>query len=418
MKASKIIGVIGLIGIFVMFYQYYFSMCIQFVLKSVFDKGDSAKENPVYSQKDVSSCVRISNLNEEMIRSAVRRVQEMLRLSPVFAASLIQELITKNSAFGHDPTGSVTSKMELASQQPLGSSSETSRIPVSSQNLPNTASSIQMSSRNVPYTAWSVQVSAETEQLRKSVPLYIITATYPRPEQMAMLIRVCQTLMLVENIHWLVIEDAEDPTVRVTKLLKRSGLKFEHLIAPMPDVYKNQTSKEPRGVSNRNRGLEWIRANATHGVFYFADEDNTYDLPLFDEIRRTKRVSMFPVGLTTSFGLISPVLRDGKFAGFYDGWVAGRKFPMDMAGFAVNVEFLLQRPNAMIPYVTEYQQDGFLRSLAPLEPSELEFLAANCTKIYVWHDEFTNNLNSTPLDMETHGDTNLVKLKKLISIAT
>jgi len=60
------------------------------------------------------------------------------------------------------------------------------------------------------------------------------------------------------------------------------------------------------------------------------------------QIRTTKRVSMWPVGLCTKFGLSSPVVVNGTFVGFYDGWVAGRKFPVDMAGFAVNVEFLLK----------------------------------------------------------------------------
>lgn len=59
-------------------------------------------------------------------------------------------------------------------------------------------------------------------------------------------------------------------------------------------------------------------------------------------MRYTQKVSMWPVGLVTKAGLSSPVVRNGKFAGFYDGWVAGRKFPVDMAEFAVNVKFLLQ----------------------------------------------------------------------------
>lgn len=53
----------------------------------------------------------------------------------------------------------------------------------------------------------------------------------------------------------------------------------------MPEVYKNKKGYKPRGVSNRNRGLEWLKANATTGVFYFADDDNTYDLQLFKEVR-------------------------------------------------------------------------------------------------------------------------------------
>jgi hypothetical protein len=67
-----------------------------------------------------------------------------------------------------------------------------------------------------------------------------------------------------------------------------------------------------------------------------------YNICNFFQIRTTKRVSMWPVGLCTKFGLSSPVVVNGTFVGFYDGWVAGRKFPVDMAGFAVNVQFLLQ----------------------------------------------------------------------------
>lgn len=52
----------------------------------------------------------------------------------------------------------------------------------------------------------------------------------------------------------------------------------------MPAKYRKNKVK-PRGVSNRNRGLEWIRANASDGVLYFADDDNTYDLDIFDEVR-------------------------------------------------------------------------------------------------------------------------------------
>ena len=53
----------------------------------------------------------------------------------------------------------------------------------------------------------------------------------------------------------------------------------------MPEIYKKRRGVKPRGVSNRNRGLQWIRANATKGVVYFADDDNTYDIRLFEEVR-------------------------------------------------------------------------------------------------------------------------------------
>lgn len=55
----------------------------------------------------------------------------------------------------------------------------------------------------------------------------------------------------------------------------------------MPAQYKNRTKgPKPRGVSNRNRGLKWVRDNAETGVVYFADDDNTYDLELFNEVSK------------------------------------------------------------------------------------------------------------------------------------
>jgi len=67
-------------------------------------------------------------------------------------------------------------------------------------------------------------------------PLYIITPTYRRPEQIPELTRMAHTLMLVKNVHWLVIEDAAVATKQVTKLLERTGLKFDHLIGKICQI--------------------------------------------------------------------------------------------------------------------------------------------------------------------------------------
>jgi beta-1,3-glucuronyltransferase len=53
----------------------------------------------------------------------------------------------------------------------------------------------------------------------------------------------------------------------------------------MPESFKKKKGAKPRGVSNRNRGLQWLRTNAKNGVFYFADDDNTYDIQLFEEVK-------------------------------------------------------------------------------------------------------------------------------------
>ena len=90
---------------------------------------------------------------------------------------------------------------------------------------------------------------------------------------------------------------------------------------------------------------------------------------------------MWPVGLITKFGVSSPIVKNGTLIGFYDGWIGGRKYPIDMAGFAVNVKFFLSRKNASMPYKPGYEEDGFLKSLHPLHLSEIELLASNCSQV-------------------------------------
>ena len=65
----------------------------------------------------------------------------------------------------------------------------------------------------------------------------------------------------------------------------RNGYIFIIIIsAQMPDKYKKSKFK-PRGVANRNAALGWLRNNAKSGVLYFADDDNTYDIRLFEEVQ-------------------------------------------------------------------------------------------------------------------------------------
>ena len=73
-----------------------------------------------------------------------------------------------------------------------------------------------------------------------------------------------------------------------------------------------------------------------------------------------------------------------KVIGFSDVWWGKRKFPVDMAGFAVNVDFLASRPSHEMPYRVSQEEDGFLRSLN-VQLSDFEPLADCATKVYVWH---------------------------------
>ena len=43
----------------------------------------------------------------------------------------------------------------------------------------------------------------------QSIPMiYLITPTYARPHQRSDLTRMCNTLLLVPNLHWILIEDS------------------------------------------------------------------------------------------------------------------------------------------------------------------------------------------------------------------
>lgn len=247
--------------------------------------------------------------------------------------------------------------------------------------------------------------------------IYIITPTFPRQEQIPELTRFAQTLMNVPSIHWIIADDSNVTNKRVLDYLDYSGIPHTYLLTPMPEKYKHNTFK-PKGVANRNGGLQWVREHATKGVVYFADDDNTYDLRVFQEMRYTNRVSMWPVGLVTSAGISTPVLKGGEFFTWYDGWQADRKFPVDMAGFAVSVQYLLQMADAKMPYTAGYEEDGFLKSLK-INPQEIEFKADDCTKIYVWHTQTKRNgLSNRNILESKYDNTNLRLLQKDMMIKT
>lgn len=90
----------------------------------------------------------------------------------------------------------------------------------------------------------------------------------------------------------------------------------------MPDIYRSY-APIPRGVANRRAAINWIRSNGKKpGVLYFGDDDNTFDLKLFSEIRYTKRVSMFPVGLIGLYAVSTPIVQkvDSFSQVKYDTW--------------------------------------------------------------------------------------------------
>lgn len=117
--------------------------------------------------------------------------------------------------------------------------------------------------------------------------IFVISPTYKRLTQKSDLTSVCITLMHVPNLVWIVVEDSDHKSDLVRRLLTRCKVVSVHLNAVTPDYYKKDSWK-PRGVLQRNAGLNWIRehnsAEKCNGVVYFGDDDNSYDLRLFEEV--------------------------------------------------------------------------------------------------------------------------------------
>ncbi|TRY69432.1 hypothetical protein TCAL_03788 [Tigriopus californicus] len=224
--------------------------------------------------------------------------------------------------------------------------------------------------------------------------IYAITPTYARPVQKAELIRLCHTFLLVPNFHWIVVEDAAEPTDLVTNLLKRCGVVYTQLKALTPPEMKlkprDPNWRYPRGVWQRNEALTWIRNNvpvSREGVVYFADDDNTYSLELFQDLRSTKAVSVFPVALVGGVLLEKPeVSPDGRVIGFNALWEPQRPYPIDMAGFAVNLQLILAKSEAKFSLEVKrgYLESEFIGHLISGR-EELEAKADLCTKVLVWH---------------------------------
>ncbi|CAH2248875.1 galactosylgalactosylxylosyl 3-beta-glucuronosyltransferase 2 isoform X1 [Pelobates cultripes] len=230
--------------------------------------------------------------------------------------------------------------------------------------------------------------------------IYAITPTYSRPVQKAELTRLANTFRQVAGLHWIVVEDSPQPTELVNRFLARAGVRATHLHVPTPRRYKR--AGLPRATEQRNAGLTWLRqqyqtqllhrqttapGSSPHlpnisGVVFFADDDNTYSLELFQEMRTTQKVSVWPVGLVGGRRYERPVVENGKVVGWYTGWRADRPFAIDMAGFAVSLQVILSSPKALFKRRGSQpgmQESDFLKQITKVD--ELEPKASNCTKV-------------------------------------
>lgn len=99
---------------------------------------------------------------------------------------------------------------------------------------------------------------------------------------------------------------------------------------------------------------------------------------------KVKKVGVWPVGLVGGMLVEKPICdqKTNKVVGFNAKWRPERPFPIDMASFAINLQLILDNPNAIFAFDAPrgYQESSILKTLVTRD--ELEPLA-NCTQVMI-----------------------------------
>ena len=105
--------------------------------------------------------------------------------------------------------------------------------------------------------------------------------------QISNLVRLRNTLRLVPKLVWILVEDAKNPTLKMTKFIERS--KFPETIYLAHQVSKNLTNKILNSTNVLyNYAFKWLIDNKNeldrNGVVYFAEFTNSFGLNLFEDV--------------------------------------------------------------------------------------------------------------------------------------
>eukprot|EP00980_Cylindrotheca_fusiformis_P027798 scaffold22560_cov135-Cylindrotheca_fusiformis.AAC.9 len=216
--------------------------------------------------------------------------------------------------------------------------------------------------------------------------VYFITPTYKRKTQLVDLVTLSQTLQHDKGVYWIVIEDAEEGSKRVRDILERSGMMFAH--GSIESEEEVDHTNPPRGVLQRNLGMDIVESIGIPGVVYFGDDDNGYDIRLLEGIRHTEGVGVFGVGFRSQAWYARCIVdsETGKVSRMTSKWYEpGKNVAMDMAGFCAHTD-LIKKTKARFRNSAEPGriENDFLNQLGK-DVSEMEPLLDNCTKIYAWH---------------------------------
>ncbi|CAJ0585873.1 unnamed protein product, partial [Mesorhabditis spiculigera] len=194
--------------------------------------------------------------------------------------------------------------------------------------------------------------------------IILITPTYKRITRMADLLRCAQSLMLVDNIFWVVVEDGQRLSTQV--------------------LYDR------------------------HAVVYFMDDDNAYDHRLFNKyVRNVKTIGVWAVGLVGDSLVEAPHVEEGVITKWNAFYYPSREYAVDMAGFAVALPLIISS-GARIPRQCpgKVPETCLLRQMGvPKEKAEVFGWMDGQRDVLVWHvkavERVPRGINSHGYEVET-----------------
>lgn len=222
--------------------------------------------------------------------------------------------------------------------------------------------------------------------------LFVVTPTYFRRRVQrvfslsAMFVSMCAS---GRRIRWIIVDsDANRPLPRFATCSRVRSRRVSH------DSF--QTDDKHRGAHQRNVAIEYIVENAKDDdAVVFADDDNLFAVEFWRRasFKNTKKnVLLWPVGFPGNENVYEMPLLDegGRLRDFRRVWCEkNRRFPVDMAGFAVRVEALKRGARFNSSANPGYLESTFIED-ALLGKNENALVRDNIN-IAAWHMEWNSN---------------------------
>lgn len=216
----------------------------------------------------------------------------------------------------------------------------------------------------MPRSVSSLQGTDDTPNNQHVPPtVYIITTTHQYDAQKANLVILCQTLMHVRSLVWIVVENSTQKSQMVKGLLKRCNIPSVHLAVPLPHSKQIRPTTAALSIWHHNMGLRYLREHKCpkcSGVVYFGNDDDRYDLKFFEEIRKTEAISVFMVGLTGGLLMEGPYCQQERVLKWHRVWGPSRRVPIEIQGFAINLKLVLEHENSWLEKGLTYNDTRYI----------------------------------------------------------